>query len=237
MSKSTMLAFKQMLLQVKKDAMLVMVCLAPILAGLFVRFGIPQAENLLCKVLEKDMFLAPYYIIFDFLLFMVTPVMFAFVGALVMLGEIDDTTAAYMSVTPVGKSGYVVARLIYPMVLSFTVTIMLVSSCHLTNITFSTIVLGSIFQVLLSLCISFMIVALSSNKVEGMAVGKVSSVTMLGMFVPFFIKGKIQYVASILPSFWFGKYMESRSYLMLGIGFLLVVVWIWILQRRYMRKI
>lgn len=46
-----------------------------------------------------------YYEMFSWLLAMVTGMLFAFVGGLVVLGEIDDNVAKYILVTPAGMRG------------------------------------------------------------------------------------------------------------------------------------
>ena len=53
--------------------------------------------------------------------------------------------------------------------------------------------------------ISLLILTFSSNKLEGMAVTKLSTLMVCGAVIPFFIKHDLQYVLFPLPSFWIGK--------------------------------
>ncbi len=67
--------------------MLWAVCLAPLLAAVFFRFGIPYAEQLLCDYFHRQVILAPFYLLFDLLISLITPFMFCYASAMVMLTE------------------------------------------------------------------------------------------------------------------------------------------------------
>lgn len=74
--------------------------------------------------------------------------------------------------------------------------------------------------------ISLLILTFSSNKLKGMAVTKLSTLMIFGTAIPFFIKHNIQYVISLLPSFWIDKAIfENMSFYML-LAFALSVMWI-----------
>lgn len=93
--------------------------------------------------------------------------------------------------------------------------------------------LGSIQAIIVSL----MIVTLSTNKLEGMAVTKLSALTLLGIPVPFFIKGMVQYIVGFLPSFWVGKAMQSNGYINLLIALLVASVWFYVLASKLIKKL
>ena len=65
--KKLFISFRQLIHQIAKDAMLFLACIAPLLCGLFFRFGIPFAENLLAEHFNK-VILLPYYLMFDLFL-------------------------------------------------------------------------------------------------------------------------------------------------------------------------
>ena len=85
--------------------------------------------------------------------------------------------------------------------------------------------------------IAFIIVALANNKVEGMAVSKLSGMLLFGAVAPFFVKGDIQYVFGLLPSFWLAKYVITGGTIYIGITFCNTVLWIWFLYGKYKKKI
>ena len=53
--------------------------------------------------------------------------------------------------------------------------------------------------------ISMIVVAVSSNKAEGVTVARLATTTLVSMFFPFFITSWTQYLVSMLPVFWLGR--------------------------------
>lgn len=235
--KNSMISFKQMLIQITKDAMLFVACFAPFLAGAFFQFGIPVIEKLLCSYFAKEAIITPYYVLLDLMLSMLAPTMFAFVGALVMLGEIDDKIAGYMELTPVGIKGYLLSRLGYPVIISFILNIIVVKSFGLSGIPIIQIVIISLFTSLIGINVALLIIAISTNKVEGMAMGKLSGIMLLGLLVPYVFKTKVQFFAGIFPSFWLGKYMITEKGCYLVIALLINVIWSKMLYKKYKMKV
>ena len=64
---------------------------------------------------------------------------------------------------------------------------------------------------LLSIPVAMLIVTLSQNRVEGMAIGKIAGLVLFGLPAPFFIEGNFQYLLSWLPSFWTAKVFTTGS--------------------------
>lgn len=83
---------------------------------------------------------------------------------------------------------------------------------------------------------SMLVVAISSNKVEGMAVGKLSGLFGMMFFVPYAIVGMIKYVFCLFPMFWIGEWGLSGGWEKLIIALLLFVVWIYLLFMRFEKK-
>ena len=125
-------SFLMFIRQIFKDSMLVAVCFASILAALFFRFGIPRVEEALCGYFDTESILKDYYLLFDTLLAILTPYMLCFASSMMMLTELDENLASYLAVTPVGKRGYVVSRLIFPAGLSFALSVVLLLCFSLT---------------------------------------------------------------------------------------------------------
>ncbi|MBN1892372.1 MAG: hypothetical protein JW780_06275 [Clostridiales bacterium] len=100
--------------QIARDSMLYVMLTVPILAGLVFRFGIPKAEHLLCEYFGQSTIVFEYYLLFDLLITVLTPFMLCFVSSMVMLSELDENMVNYLTVTPVGKKGYIISRLVIP---------------------------------------------------------------------------------------------------------------------------
>ena len=235
--KAIRLSFFQMLAYMRRDMMLFAACLAPVLAGLLFRFAIPLLEAALTDWFHISAIISPYYALIDIFFAMLSPTMFCFVSAMVSLEEADEKTAAYLFITPLGRNGYLTARFCIPAVAAFLVTTALLPVFKLTSLSPAAIVLLAAGGTLQGIIISLLILTFSSNKLEGMAVAKLSSLILPGAAIPFFIKHNVQYVISPLPSFWIGKAIfENTPFYMLP-AFALSAMWICFLLKRYLRKI
>lgn len=227
----------QMINCMRRDMMLFAVCLAPILAGLFFRVIIPLLEAVLTNWFDTSAIISPYYTLIDMFYAMLSPTMFCFVSTMVALEEKDEKTAEYLFITPLGKLGYLTARFGISSIAALLVTIVLLPIFKLSPLSVVDIVLLAVSGTLQGIIIALLIVTLSSNKLEGMAVTKLSTLVIFGGVVPFFIKSNIQYVLFPLPSFWIGKAIFENAQLYMLPAFPLSLVWIFVLMKRYLRKI
>lgn len=235
--KAIRLSFFQMLSYMRRDMMLFAACLAPILVGVLFRFAVPLLEAALTDWFHISAIISPYYALIDIFFAMLSPTMFCFVSAMVSLEEADEKTAAYLFVTPLGKAGYLAARFGVPAISAFLVTAVLLPVFKLTPLSIVEIALLAAGGTLQGIIISLLILTFSSNKLEGMAVTKLSTLMIFGAVIPFFIKHNIQYVIFPLPSFWIGKAIfENMPFYMLP-AFVLSAIWICLLSKQYLRKI
>lgn len=234
--KAIRLSFFQMITAMRRDMMLFAACLMPILAGLFFRFGIPFLEAVLRTHLHMPAVISPYYRLIDICFVMLAPTMFCFVSAMVSLEETDEKTAVYLFITPLRKTGYLASRFGVPAAAAFLVTVILFPVFKLTAFSPIAVLLFAAAGTLQGMIAALLILTLSSNRLEGMAVTKLSTLTALGAVIPFFIKDSIQYVLFLLPSFWIGKAACRNILLYIFPAFALSAVWIYILLKRYLRK-
>ena len=171
----------QVFQQIKKDPMMLAACFTPFLVGALIKFGIPLIEK------AAKFSLQPYYPMFDLFLSIMAPVLLCFAFAMITLEEIDDKVSRYFSITPLGKSGYIFSRLGIPAILSTVVTfiVMLIFSLEKRSVI---MVLGlSVLGAVQAIMVALMIITLSANKLEGMAVTKLAALTLLGIPAPFLI--------------------------------------------------
>ncbi|MBN1777946.1 MAG: hypothetical protein JW811_07470 [Clostridiales bacterium] len=223
--------------QIKGDSMLLMMCFLPPLIAAVFRFGIPFAEGQLRSVLQRSAVLSEYYLLFDLFLAMFAPYFLVFISAMVMLSEIDEHVAAYLAVTPIRKRGYIVSRLLYPALLSVAVSAALLSLCALTDWSVWNLLLACLLSVLLCIPVGMLVVVYAHNRVEGMALAKLSGLVLFGLPIPFFLTNGFQYLFSWLPSFWIAKLFMTQNYLALLPAIFVSAAWIWALYRRFTRKL
>ena len=226
--KAIRLSFIQMLRFVRSDKMLFVSCFVPLLAGLFFKFALPAIK------IEA---VRPYYGMIDLFYSALAPTMFCFAAAMVILEEHDDHIGNYLFITPLGKEGYLISRICIPAIAAFAMTLVLLPIFKLTDLSFAELFFVSVTGALQGAIIGLLIVTLSTNKLEGMAVTKLSTLTILGVSVPYLIPGRLQFVVFFLPSFWIGKAVCDHRIIYVIPSVLTAFVWITLLMKKFMKKI
>ncbi|MGN0387939.1 MAG: hypothetical protein ACI4ER_03925 [Suilimivivens sp.] len=234
--RASMKMFIYMVKQITREMMMILLVIAPVLIGIFFRIGIPLLESKVLIHYGLERVLVPYYEMFSWLLAMVTGMLFAFVGGLVVLGEIDDNVAKYIMVTPAGIRGYLNSRIMIPALISGAVALICVPAFSLVHIGFAKLVVMVISTMLSGIVTALLVVAISTNKVEGMAVGKLSGLFGATFFVPLFVTGMIKYAFCLFPMFWIGEWSISDGWGKLLIAIIEFFIWIYIMLRRFEKK-
>jgi fluoroquinolone transport system permease protein len=230
-------SFALFIKQILKDSMLAAVCAATILTAFFVRFGVPEIEDFLCGYFRKSSVLADYYLLFDLFLALISPYMLCFASSMMMLTEYDENMTSYLSVTPVGKKGYILSRLAFPCIIAFILSVVLIQGFSLTDWSMSSIIIVSLLSCACSAAVALLLFVFSHNRVEGMAVAKLSGLLMLGLPVPFFITSPIQYLFAPLPSFWTARFALTSNILFAVPALLAALIWISFLYKKFDKKL
>ncbi|MFA6844281.1 MAG: hypothetical protein WCR02_01000 [Sphaerochaetaceae bacterium] len=230
-------SFWQMLRCVKQDGMLFLSCLAPFLCGCFFKFAIPSIERMLTGYYGLPHILSSYYALFDLLLATMTPLMFSFVSAMVILEETDEHTAGYLFITPLRKSGYLLSRLGIPLGFSLAITIGALEFFKLSDISHHIMFLISVAGVLQGLISALIIISFSTNKLEGLAITKISSLMILGLFGPFFLTGRTVFLLFPLPSLWMARILLNGGFGNIFFATLTSLLWVTLLGKSFFCKV
>ena len=165
------------------------------------------------------------------------PVLLCFAFAMITLEEIDDKVSRYFSITPLGKAGYLFTRLVVPAIISAVIAFIVLLLFSLEKLSIGMTICLALLGSVQAIIVSLMIITLSGNKLEGMAVTKLSALTLLGIPVPFFVKGMFQYAVGFLPSFWVGKAIQNNGYINLLIALLVASIWFYVLISKLLKKL
>lgn len=230
-------SFLHMLKFIRHDMMLFAALASPVLAGTAIKFIIPFIEKMLKGFTGMNAVISPYYGLFDIFYASLSPAIFCYISAMVMLEEHDDHIDRYLFITGLGKNGYIISRIVIPALFAFVTTAVLLPIFRLTDLSAAQIIFLSLTGTLQGIIIALLITALSSNKLEGMAVTKLSSLIIFGAAAPYFISSPFCFCFSFLPSFWMGKsiYDNSLIYMVpsLFVGGILIII----LQRKIMKSL
>jgi fluoroquinolone transport system permease protein len=208
---------------VMRDAIMLFLIPAPLLVGITFHYLLPWLNQLL---LERFGFsFEEWYPLADGLMIILTPTLLTMSSAFLLLEECDEGLGSYYQITPAKQFHYLMARIGLPALWGFLCA-------------FSVIIACSFLAVLFGSSVAIMIVALASNRVEGLAISKLTGITMLGMFIAGFVSDSWRWLAGILPSFWLGELiLEKALWFNLLLGTASSLIWIILFTRKFIKKI
>lgn len=223
--------------QIQRDDMTVVFFILPVVLAFAFRFGIPVLQGLLTGKYGLAVNLPDYYPLFDLIMVLLTPFFFGFGASMIILGEMDEHILPSYYVSPLGKKGYLVSRLLVPVILALIVTVILTSFLHLGTHSLVLNLVLALLAALFCLIPFLLIISYAKNKVEGMVWAKFSTVLLLGIAIPYFMTDWVQYLFGFLPSFWIAKLAMTANYMYVIPCIICSAVWIWLLYRKFDSKI
>lgn len=235
--RTVLLAFRQFINAIWRDAMLAACLIMPVPMGALFRYGVPALENVLAQSFHIAHALQPYYGLMDLFLSLLTPLMLCFSGVMVMLEELDDGTARYLMVTPLGRKGYLLSRLAVLTVLTTGYNVAVVAAFTLSGMGIWLNVLSALVNALVGISISMLVVGLAKNKVEGMALIKLSGFFLMGYLGAYFLKPPAVYLAGLLPGYWLGRMVLEQTALWALPAALVACGWIALFYRGFDRRV
>lgn len=235
--KKVIRALVPFLMEITRDFMMAACLIGPILVGIIFRFFVPMAETQLCAYFGRTQLIAPYYIVFDLLLAILTPIMSSFAGAMVLLEELDCGTARYCCITPLGRGGYLFSRIALPSLFATVYGLLLLYLFNLSAPDAPILVLLTLSGGLVALTVTLTVVTLAKNKMEGMAIIKLCGLMFLGLPAAYLISQPVRYLFGILPSFWMAELCITGNYLCFGMVLLLSCLGAWGLYAQFCKRL
>jgi fluoroquinolone transport system permease protein len=227
--------------QIFKDPMLMASLLGPLAIIAFARFiFLPLSD----WIEQRYGFRLSDYTHFTVtFLLLIVPMLPGTMAGLLMLDERDENIIAYYAVTPLAREGYFRYRLMLPSFLSVLLTalFLLLSGLAMFQIE------NGFMLILLALeapCIALFLVAFAANKVEGLALSKVTGLLFAGPIIAFFVPESWQYLGMLVPTYWPAKCylagISNEPFTALGafvIGLIYHVLLLKMLVRSFMKRV
>ena len=224
---------------ITRDSILLLVTFIPFFIGLLARFGMPFAREALLEYFD----LAEHYVFIMSFLILMTPMMYGTVMGFIILDDRDEDILTYISVTPLSRQGYVLYRLMSPMVSSFILTFVVLFLGGLVELhpmgTIPVAIMASLEAPLMTLVLG----TFAANKVEGLAISKGLGLLNFAPVAAYFIKSDWQLLAGILPPYWITKaflsiYMNYEGYWIYIIcGLTVHILLILVMLKRFNKRI
>ncbi|SMD25472.1 ABC transporter permease [Kibdelosporangium aridum] len=188
---------------VGRDTLLAGMFLAPLVWIAMVRFATPPVTRLLAEDYQVD--LRPHYplILVGFLL-LTSAIIVGGVTALIVLEERDANTLAAVRITPASLSQYIGYRAIIAVLLTTVYVIGTITASGLlpARLIPALIPIG-VLTGLSALVITLAILAVTKNKVEGIAAIRALGIVVAGLpLLPAFIDSHWHLAFGLLPTYW-----------------------------------
>lgn len=226
--------------QILRDGMLLMLLPAPFLMGFVLKNIIPIIDSILVDKINFS--ISNWYRISDAMLISMAPILTAMIAAFVLLDERDEGTGAYYLITPSNGGAYLTARVFFPMLWAFFSSVLVMFFFALDVKDISIILCSSLIGTMQGGVFCMFLVSAAGNKVEGLALSKLTNILTMGFVVPWFISSPIKYVFGALPSFWIGELIKGTNVIfstarLCLIGVATSVIWIIVFIRIFKKRI
>jgi fluoroquinolone transport system permease protein len=193
-----------------RDFLLTVSLVAPFVMALLFRYAIPAMDRYLADKVSFS--LMDYDPTMQLILVMTVPILLGILGSFIVLDEKDEGVLPTFSVTPITKKGYLLYRLLNPVllatVLSFFAFFLAGYGKEFSLKTIVIILLTSLQAPVVTL----FIVSIAKNKVDGLAVSKIASILLLIPLFLLFIEGPWKYIFSLIPAFWLTEFAYSLGW-------------------------
>jgi hypothetical protein len=191
-----------------RDRFLTFMALLPFAIALIYRFGVPAIDTALARVIDPAVFrLSTYYPLISAFLLGLTGMFAGGITGFSLLEDRDEGVLTALAVTPLGRGGYLTARLLFPALFAVVGSALVVPLAGLHRPEPAAFALAVVAAAPLAPVSALLVVALAADKVEGLAVWKLLGFLFLGPAV-------LLLPASAQPVGWpFASYWVARAYL------------------------
>lgn len=207
---------------ITRDPILLISIFVPMIAATFFRFTLPIIT---IYFLELDIDIRQYYSFIISFLTMLAPMMIGTLVGFIILDERDEGLLTYFVVTPLSRKGYLMYRMINPIVLSFIFSTIVLNYVGLLELNTFELLPVIIMSALQGPMMALFLGTFANNKVEGIALSKALGLLYMIPAVLIFVGGRWELISYIFPPYWSIKAFiatvemgQAFKYLVVGTG-------------------
>ncbi|GAB3235678.1 ABC transporter permease [Mycolicibacterium hippocampi] len=225
-----------------RDPLLVMLVFAPVIWTVGTRVLVPPLTETLDRRYDFDL-VSHYPLVLTAILLLTSIIIVGGLGAFLVLDEVDAGTLTALRVTPVSLGTFFAYRAttVVAVTTVYVVATMSLSGILQPGLTPALIPIGMVAG-LSSVVTLLLIVAVASNKIQGIAVMRLLGIIIAGLpCLPWFVDSAWNLAFGVLPPYWAAKaYWVADAhgtwwpYLLAGVAYNLAVIWL--LLRRFIAK-
>lgn len=226
---------KNDLKQILRDPIMAILIVAPLLLIIAFKLMILYLVPFIQTLIEFDVL--PYVDYVLVFVVMMCGAMLGIVTGFMMIDDRDGKIAELMSVTPLGRSGYLINRLLFAAVLAVFYSILTYYVLNVVELPFITIFFVSLLSSIYSIIIGLLIFIFADDKVKGLTFAKAINSLSLFAFTDLIALKWLTVLSWFFPPYWISLIIQSpHSYLNYGLALLVNFVWLFLLFRQYWKK-
>jgi fluoroquinolone transport system permease protein len=226
---------KNDLKQILRDPIMAILIVAPLLLIIAFKLMVLYLVPFIPTLIEFDVL--PY---FDYVLVFVVMMCGAMLGIVtgfMMIDDRDGKIAELMSVTPLGRSGYLINRLLFAAVLSVFYSILGYYVLNVIELPFVTILFVSLLSSIYSIIIGLLIFTFADDKVKGLTFAKAINSLSLFAFTDLLALKWLTVLSWFFPPYWISLVVQSpHTLLNYGLALLVNFGWLFLLISHYWKK-
>lgn len=230
-------SFLQIIQTLKDDFMLYLALSFGLILGLLFKFGVPALDGVLLNIFHREAILMNHAEKFDIFYAGFVPYAYTYLAGMVGLEDIDNHTANALFVTPLGNRGYIISHFVIPAALGVLTTWLLYPVFHISNMTVWNVLFISLIWGIIGIVMALLMITASRNKMEGLVITRIEAVSMIAYLVPFFMKGRLQYLFAWLPSWWIGKSISTGNPVIYILCTAVSCTWLCVLYHLFKKRI
>jgi len=173
-----------------------------------------------------------YYIYILSAIFIISADMIGVVIGFMMLDDKDGHILELISITPLGKNGYLINRLGFMSAFTFIFTFVSYFILNIVKIPFYTLVFIALMLSIISASIGLLLSSLATDKVKGLTYAKGLNFIVVFCFADLFYVEYIRIISAIFPTYWITSIMGNpygvEPYIF---GLITTIFWFFVLKK------
>jgi len=192
---------------ITRDFILGFCLFLPVLLVLVFRFIIPFISDLVRSYFD----LYPYFLFIFGIYLLIAPMMYGWVTGFLLLDERDENTLIAISITPLGKAGYLLYRIVILILVNYVLVMALAPLTGLMRVNLFRLAVVALLSSLEAPLFALMIASFARNKVEGLAFAKGLGLLIIPCFVGLTIPAPWHYFGGVFPTYWVTQSVLSMN--------------------------
>lgn len=221
--------------QIMRDPIMAILMVAPLLLIIVIKLIVSLLTPFILTCYGFDF--SPYLnYLFVFVVMMCGSIL-GIVTGFMMIDDRDGKIAELMSVTPLGRGGYLFNRLLFAATLSVFYCILSYYVLDILKLPFITVLFVSLLSSNYAILIGLLIFSFADDKVKGLTFAKAINSLSLFAFTDLLGLDWLTVLSWFFPPYWITMVVQSPSLLLIyGLALCVNLGWLWLFIRNYWKK-